>query len=290
MTTVVTRAGKGSPLTNNEMDSNLTNLNTYKVETNNPSTTGTLTHSGDIVLSGSGKRITGDFDSANQANRVLFQTSTVNGITNVGAIPNGTATQTQFTCFGGADPTNTSAAQMLNTGSEVSYRSAIAGTGTYLPMTFHTGGYERLRIGLSGQLGIGGANYGTAGQVLTSGGAGAAPVWETVAAYTYTTATTPLPATGAAVSVVHGLGVTPSDVVLELTCLAAEFGYSVGDVIQAPSEWNGSSYVTLSLWKNSTRVGFTHSSGYNLLILNKTTGSGVSATAANWSYRFRLKV
>jgi len=32
MTTIVTRAGKGSPLTNNEMDTNLTNLNTYKVE------------------------------------------------------------------------------------------------------------------------------------------------------------------------------------------------------------------------------------------------------------------
>lgn len=32
MTTIVTRAGKGSPLTNNEMDANLTNLNTYKVE------------------------------------------------------------------------------------------------------------------------------------------------------------------------------------------------------------------------------------------------------------------
>jgi hypothetical protein len=38
MTTIVTRAGKGSPLTNNEMDTNLTNLNTYKVE--QTSTTG----------------------------------------------------------------------------------------------------------------------------------------------------------------------------------------------------------------------------------------------------------
>lgn len=35
MTTIVTRAGKGSPLTNNEMDTNLTNLNTYKCETAN---------------------------------------------------------------------------------------------------------------------------------------------------------------------------------------------------------------------------------------------------------------
>ena len=38
---------------------------------------------------------------------------------------------------------------------------------------------ERLRIGPNGQIGIGGANYGTAGQVLTSGGAGAAPTWAT---------------------------------------------------------------------------------------------------------------
>jgi Phage T7 tail fibre protein len=38
---------------------------------------------------------------------------------------------------------------------------------------------ERFRIGAAGQLGIGGANYGTAGQVLISGGASAAPSWGT---------------------------------------------------------------------------------------------------------------
>lgn len=32
MTTIITRAGKGSPLTNNEMDQNINNLNNYKVE------------------------------------------------------------------------------------------------------------------------------------------------------------------------------------------------------------------------------------------------------------------
>jgi hypothetical protein len=36
---------------------------------------------------------------------------------------------------------------------------------------------EKFRIGESGQLGIGGATYGTAGQVLTSAGSGAAPTW-----------------------------------------------------------------------------------------------------------------
>jgi hypothetical protein len=39
---------------------------------------------------------------------------------------------------------------------------------------------ERLRIADAGQIGIGGANYGTSGQVLTSGGSGAAPSWASV--------------------------------------------------------------------------------------------------------------
>ena len=40
-----------------------------------------------------------------------------------------------------------------------------------------TNNTERFRIGSSGQFGIGGATYGTSGQVLTSGGASAAPTW-----------------------------------------------------------------------------------------------------------------
>ena len=42
------------------------------------------------------------------------------------------------------------------------------------------GGSEKFRVGSSGQLGIGGANYGTSGQVLTSGGSGSAATWSTV--------------------------------------------------------------------------------------------------------------
>ena len=43
---------------------------------------------------------------------------------------------------------------------------------------------ERLRIGSAGQLGVAGANYGTSGQVLTSGGSGAAPSWADVGGWT----------------------------------------------------------------------------------------------------------
>jgi len=45
-----------------------------------------------------------------------------------------------------------------------------------------TNGTERVRVASAGQIGIGGANYGTSGQVLTSGGASAAPSWAAVSA------------------------------------------------------------------------------------------------------------
>ena len=41
---------------------------------------------------------------------------------------------------------------------------------------------ERLRISSTGAFGIAGANYGSSGQVLTSGGSGAAPSWTTISA------------------------------------------------------------------------------------------------------------
>ena len=45
-------------------------------------------------------------------------------------------------------------------------------------------GSEKFRVGGSGQLGIGGANYGSSGQVLTSGGSGSAATWSTISGTT----------------------------------------------------------------------------------------------------------
>ena len=57
-------------------------------------------------------------------------------------------------------------------------------TGIYSPgadqLAISSSGSERIRIGANGEIGIGGANYGTSGQVLTSGGSGAAPSWTTL--------------------------------------------------------------------------------------------------------------
>jgi hypothetical protein len=55
-------------------------------------------------------------------------------------------------------------------------------------VALQTSNTERFRIASAGQIGIGGANYGTSGQVLTSAGTSAAPSWQTVSAITSGTA------------------------------------------------------------------------------------------------------
>ena len=67
----------------------------------------------------------------------------------------------------------------------ITFRNATANevilhTGNSDALIFGTNGNnERIRIGTSGQIGIGGANYGTSGQVLTSQGSGSAVQWAT---------------------------------------------------------------------------------------------------------------
>jgi hypothetical protein len=112
-----------------------------------------ITSSGVFNIPGTGSRITGDFSNATLANRVLFQTSTTNGNTLIGAIPNGTATATNFTAYASSDPTNTSTVGMIMVGgSEGRFQSGLTGTGTYLPMTFYTSGTEQARIATNGNL------------------------------------------------------------------------------------------------------------------------------------------
>jgi hypothetical protein len=118
-----------------------------------------LDANGNLTFSGNARRITGDFSNGTVANRVAFQTSTANSATSVYAIPSGTSSTASFVASNQADPTNSGLAQMLSLSSEVSFRAATAGNGfpaaTFLPMTFYTGGSERVRIDTSGNVGIG---------------------------------------------------------------------------------------------------------------------------------------
>ena len=111
-----------------------------------------------LTFTGTGNRITGDMSNATVASRVLFQTSTANSNTNLHVIPSGTAQQAAMGVFNNSDPTNASASTIIASATESSFRAGLTGTGTYLPLTFYTGGSERARIDTGGNVGVGTAS------------------------------------------------------------------------------------------------------------------------------------
>jgi len=114
-----------------------------------------ITDSGNLAFTSTGNRITGDFINATPANRVALQTSTTNGATTFEVIPNGTGTTAQISLESDSAVTTGSTLTLANISTEVTIRSNLRGAGTYTPMTFYTGGSERVRVDTSGNVGIG---------------------------------------------------------------------------------------------------------------------------------------
>jgi hypothetical protein len=112
-----------------------------------------------LLFTGTGNRITGDFSNATLANRVTFQTSTVDGNTVVTAMPNGAGTGANFqlrSYDSGLGSNGNFAQIVLNEAVGIfSITTQAVGTGTALPMSFSVNASERMRIGTSGNVGIG---------------------------------------------------------------------------------------------------------------------------------------
>lgn len=190
MASITTRAGKGSALTNAEVDANFTNINTelgqklvssdltpyllsatasatyqtiagmssYLTSASASSTFlalagGTLT--GNLGFNGSGLRITGDFTNATVSSRLMVQTSTANSGTFVGVIPSGSATNAQLQVFNSSDPANSSYGALVAGSAQVRILSGAVGTGTLHPITFIFNSTEVGRFATTGNFLIG---------------------------------------------------------------------------------------------------------------------------------------
>ena len=146
-----------------------------------------------------------------QVEGTSYHTSSLNLISNAGASSGNNAHLTLAKSRGTVDGDNTIVADGDSLGiiqwagadgtdlnsSAANIRAIVSGTpgsndmpGALLFETTSDGAAtctERLRIGPAGQIGIGGANYGTSGQILKSQGSGSAPTWGDAASAGFST-------------------------------------------------------------------------------------------------------
>jgi len=106
--------------------------------------------SGNLSFTGSATRIQGDFSNATLANRTAFQDKTTNNGTSVYALPNGTATGSDWNAFNNSDPANSAFVGVGITSSEASLYTSKTGTGTFLPLTLKVSGVELARFATDG--------------------------------------------------------------------------------------------------------------------------------------------
>ena len=202
----------------------------------------TLSPDGDIfftgIITGNGSALTGVASTENirtNTNATFLQNINVSGTT--------TATSALFT--GAVDASNG-----ITLDDAITHRNDT-NTKIRFPtddtVSFETAGSERIRIGSSGQIGIGGANYGTSGQVLTSGGSGSAVSW--------TTPTT-----------------------VAITSIATD---GVNRVLTSDGDGTATAHSFVTIENNRLSINRGSGSGAYPLIARRTDASGIIAEFAN---------
>jgi hypothetical protein len=105
------------------------------------SVTGATTLASDLTLSGTAKRIYGDFSSNSPiSNRLIVQTSTANSNTLWTIMPNGTSTTSRFIALNNSDPTNSNAIQLSALSTDVRVQSLANGSASAVPLYLQMGG------------------------------------------------------------------------------------------------------------------------------------------------------
>ena len=203
VTTATTFSGSGASLTN----LNASNLASGTVPS---ARLGSGTASSSTFLAGDStfKTVTGTTINTNADNRVITGSDTANTLNgestlthNAGVLSvnepslstdgkiivkgNDTDNHDIITAYANS---STRGSFAIRNGSGIAPSFLVGTRGGSETLGLMSNGTERFRIGASGQLGIGGATYGTSGQVLQSQGSSSAPQWATPAAWVYGTA------------------------------------------------------------------------------------------------------
>jgi hypothetical protein len=219
-------------------------------------TGGNISTAGNLTFSSTGQRILGDFTNGTQLNRTMIQTITANSNTLVNFIPNGTATIAAVNVLNNSDPTNASLGQIgAYSAVDVRISSGIFGTGTYLPMTFYTGGSERVRIDTSGIVSVTGS-LSVAGNVTANNGM-------------FTNIVNVASHTGTLVSVTGN--VISNNVVATTIVNAASY---TGTLVSVTGNVNGGNLISAALVQ-----GATVSSSGNVIAVGVAASGNISATA-----------
>lgn len=129
------------------------------------------------------------------------------------------------------------------------------------------------------------------GEVTVSGGVISAIVWYGLMGQYTAPWTNTLPGASTAVAASDNLGTQLKDVKLELQCLTAQLGYSVGDIVEGITGATSGYTTPLTFVKRRNSSSFVTGPVSPLYIESQVDGSGTGSnlTASYWSYRLRAK-
>jgi len=160
MTTIVTRSGKGSPLTNNEVDTNFTNLNTDKLETSGGSLTGAVSVAAStagalvrITQTGTGDALLVE-DSANPDSSPFV----VDASGNVGIGTTAPANKLTVSAASGAVNATVSNGTATNVLGVTSGNAGLLGMTSNHELGIYTNNTVRMTIQAAGNVGVGTAS------------------------------------------------------------------------------------------------------------------------------------
>jgi hypothetical protein len=157
-----------SPITSSGViDLNLSNLAPINVNASGQVNAFTLSAIDSLNFPVVNARIKGLYSNPLHTERTLFQTSTNNGNTAVGAIPNSAGAISEFISYTNSDPDNSSILRTGITKTDVAFiKSDKTGSAPYLPLSLYTNDIQRIRIELDGTVNI--ANNVSIGGNLTA--------------------------------------------------------------------------------------------------------------------------